>query len=194
MKNSGLHALSVAAHLLAVIENHDIYKSACYHSLSGMDGFAMVRLDKENKPAQVNAAAQVFAHLAAVADQSSEMSSVSIDDNPSFRLGGRQTNALQAAGFYSRTGTSYVILNRGTQSAAVSVEAPNAREVSMTVYCAEAVPRSLGWSQLPPDAASKFPWTGPMKPEVVPATVSTGNVSCSVSGLSLAVMVIKCSE
>lgn len=195
-KNSGLHALTAAAHLLSVVENHDIYKTACYHSLAGMDGFAILKFDAEspNSPCRVNAAAQVFAHISAVSAQSTQMGAVRIENNPPLPLSGelKDAKALQAVCFRSELRLSYIILNRSCDSVPIELKTPDGfARGSATSYTADKDPKPLEWIKLPADAADRYPWPGPIKPLCSTVTVKNGSAAVDVPALSLMIVTLE---
>ncbi|MGC8862531.1 MAG: hypothetical protein ACP5R5_07120 [Armatimonadota bacterium] len=193
MKNSGLHALMVAGYILSAVEDADIYKVLCYHSLSGMDGFGITKFNG-NEPGTrclVNASAQVFAHVASVATNSSQMATARIDNNPSLGLnllGRNDLKALQAAVFLSNSRVSYVVLNRSARAASVALSVPDGfGKAVRTVYVAGGPPRPLPWFGLP-EAEAELPWPGPMKPETTSLDITTDRVECEVPGTALAIV------
>jgi hypothetical protein len=197
MKNSSLHALAVAGYLLSLVQNQDVYKVACYHSLAGMDGFGVAKFAKAGKRlgCQVNAAAQVFAHIAAVAADSTQMSSARIEGGPGLRESNDEIRALQAAVFSSAGRTVYVVLNRARRAVAVELEAPSgSRDALVTVYSADPSPKPLEWIDLPADAESKFPWPGPIKAHVESIDAGDGSAKCAIAPLSLAIVSISQSK
>lgn len=195
-KNSGLHALIAAGHLLTVIENHDIYKTACYHSLVGMDGFGMLKFDRESpdSPCRVNAAAQVFAHLSAISAKSSEMGAANITNSPSIHmprdLG--DVKALQAVFFRSDAGVTYAILNRSYAPVPVELDAPaELKNGSVVTYTADRDPKPLDGMELPADAATSYPWPGPMKPSRASLKIRNGSAAVEIPALSLMIVTIE---
>ncbi len=194
MKNSGLHALVVAGYVLSAIESPDIYKMLCYHSLTGMDGFGITRFGEKdaNGHCRVNAAAQVLAHIASLAAESSEMCRVKVDNNPDLGVtlvGRGDLKALQAAAFSSKDSINYVILNRATKPVSVAADAPDGfGKGTNTIYEVGGAPKPLPWIELPTDAATRLPWSGPITPETGPVEVNNGRTECELPPLCLAVI------
>lgn len=154
MRNSPLHALFIAGYLMAVVENSDIFKIACYHSVSGMNGFGVVQLSEGDgsKPPSINATAQLFAELAAIVRGSEKMHKVTITDNPPMDLeimGRTDLQALQAVAFSSNDGLSVLVLNRSGKAAPYEVPLSGEyKSGSCTVYAAGAVPKAAPWEPL----------------------------------------------
>jgi hypothetical protein len=211
MRGGGMHGLFTISHILSAINNSHNLRVMFYHALLSVNGTiwdsdsGMVRLDSlESHNASVNGVSQLFAHVNAVALNSSTMSAVEESDGGKIPNTGipfmSNLTCLQSAVFFSDRNIdhnghiTYVVINRCGRSIATSFDAKSSlgvdRLATLVSYMCSAEDTG-DWVPMP-DRSAQFPWPRPVPSDISKKTVvpTDSNVTFTLPMFSLNIMAV----
>ena len=196
VRGGGMHGLYTISHILSAINNSQTLRVMFYHALLSVNSTdwdlnsGMVRLDSlDSQNASVNGVSQLFAHVNAVAFNSSTMSAVEESDSgkiPNTDIPFMSNlSCLQSAVFSSDRKVdhgghvTYVVINRCARSVATSFDtktSPDVDRLAILVSYMCSAEETGGWVPMP-DTNASFPWPQPVPSDISKKIVAPTNSS-----------------